>query len=181
MPPFRAYSLPIAIRQTAATAANAVPWAMLLPSTARRAIVMRRLIANVMFDGTAAASQSAYQLKRFRSTTPSGGTALTPIPHNLLDKGATGVSNASVVTASFLDTGLTVAGIAVDGPIMSLGGARQVSSTAFYDIAFETLETGASGRALTIDPGDGLCLALGVVAVVGDGIQGWVSWDEAIV
>src|SRR5215831_6121367 len=147
MPPFRAYSLPIAIRQTAATAANAVPWAMLLPSTARRAIVMRRLIANVMFDGTAAASQSAYQLKRFRSTTPSGGTALTPIPHNLLDKGATGVSNASVVTASFLDTGLTV----------------------------------ASGRALTIDPGDGLCLALGVVAVVGDGIQGWVSWDEAIV
>jgi|SRR5262245_7549336 len=178
MPNIRAFSAPIALRQTATTAANAVPWAMLLPTTAKRPITLRRFLANLSFDGTAAASTSQYQLKRFRSTTPSGGTALTPQAHNKTDFGPGAVAIPSLVAVSFLDTGLTVAGIAVDGPIISMGCARQTSAGGYYDMAWEVTETGASGRAITIDPGDGLAIALGLVAVIGDGIQGMISWDE---
>lgn len=182
----RGFSLPIAVRQTATTAAAAVVWAMLNPLTSKKPLYLRRLFVNVMFDGTPAASQSQYLVKRFRGTTIIDGTALTPQSHNRLDKGALGVNQVSAVTAAFLDTGLTLAGITFDGagivgaPAV-FGNARQVAAGAQYAMDYDAMDSGSgfSGRgAFCLDIGDGVALVLGQTAVVGDGIQGYASWDE---
>lgn len=182
----RGYQLPIAVAQSATTAAPGVVWSMLNPTTSKRPVYIRRVAVNAMFTGTAAATFSQYLLKRFRSTTPAGGTAMVPVPLNRLDKGAAGVNQVSAVVSQFLDTGLTVAGIAFDGVLLdgaaaAFGAPRQLGACAQYVCEYDSMEGGSgfSGRgALCLDPGDGLALVLGVVAVVGDGIDGFISWDE---
>lgn len=177
MPFRRRYYLPIAVRQTAATASTAVVWEILNPPSSLRRVHLRRLFVNVMFDGTSAASQSQYQLSRFRSTTPAAGSAQTVVKQIVSD--AT-VGKDSVVTSRFLDTGLTVAGIAVDAPGASFGAPRTQGASCQYNMdypAAEAVGDTLKGQ-LVLEPGDGLALVLGVAAVIGDGIQGWVEWDE---
>lgn len=172
MPQIRGYQLPIAVRQTAATAAAACVWAMRNLGIPNRPIALRRLAVNVMFDGTPAASQSQYQLARFRTVTPSLGTALTVVKQNTDDA-------ASVVTdARFLDTGLTIAGVAFDTAAMSMGAPRQVGAGCQYVREWPGIMDGQGSGAFIIKPTDGLCILLGATAVIGDGIQGAIEWDE---
>lgn len=169
----RGYQLPIFIRQTAASIAGVVVWSMrnLGPGTQRRPLYLRRFQVNVMFDGTPAASQAQYQLKRFRTATPTAGTAVTVVKQNT-DDGATVVTDAR-----FLDTGLTVAGVVSDAPIMTMGGPRALGST-WYGREWPGMLSAQGSGALIIKPDDGLLIDLGQAAVIGDGIQGWMEWDE---
>src|SRR3990167_1796754 len=97
-PPAGGYLLPIRVRQTAATASGTV-WSM-RALTAGKKVYVRRIVVNCMFDGTAAASTSQYNLLRFRTATPTAGTALTVVKRDTADP-------TSIVTdARFLDTGL---------------------------------------------------------------------------
>jgi hypothetical protein len=170
----RGYNLPIAIRQTAASAADSVVWSMrnLGPGKSRRAIAIRRISVNVMFDGVAAASQSQYKLCRFRDATPTIGTALTVVKQNTDD------TDSIVTDARFLDTGLTVAGVTFDAAMQIMGAPRQVGACAQYVREWPGIMSGQGSGALIIKPDDGLCLRLGVAAVIGDGIQGFIEWDE---
>lgn len=183
MPTIRSYTLPIQVRQTATTAAGALVWAMRNLGVPGRVIYLRRLAVNVLFDGTGAASQSSYQPVRFRGATPTGGVALTPFKPNFED--AT-LGAASVVTdARVLDTGLTVAGVTFDGgatqiPAASFGCQRGSGPSAQYLLDYPGYDaTGFNCREpVRLKLGDGLALALGQVAVIGDGIQGLIEWDE---
>lgn len=183
MPVIRSYMLPIQVRQTATTAANSMVWAMRNLGTPGRVLYLRRLSVNVMFDGTSAASQSSYQPVRFRGATPSGGTPITVAKTNFEDAS---LGAASVVTsAQFLDTGLAVAGVTFDGgatpvPAASFGVQRGTGPSCGYLWDYPGYDSvGFNGREpFRIKNQDGLALILGATAVIGDGIQGWVEWDE---
>lgn len=167
----RNFKLPIAIRQTAATAAASVVWAM--RNLGGRVIAVRRVGVNAMFDGTAAASSSQYQLARFRTATPTAGAALTVVKANT-DDGATTVTDARV-----LDTGLTPGAMTFDAAMCSMGAPRQVGACAQYVWEWSPGDPQApAARPLLIKPQDGLCILVGVTAVIGDGLQGMIEWDE---
>lgn len=167
----RSYMLPIAVRQTAATVAGKAVWAMRSLGIAPRTIYIRRILVNIMFDGTPAGSQAQYQLVRFRGATHTGGSALTVIQKNV-DDAATAVTDAR-----FLDTGLTDAGVTYDAMIASFGGTRQNAASNQYPIDWPG-HAMPDARPLMIKDRDGLALLLGVAAVIGDGIQGFIEWDE---
>lgn len=174
MPNIRGYRLPIALRQTAASVANSVVWAMRNLGIPNRPVWLRRLQVNASFDGTAAASTSEYQLQRFRTATPSGGAALTVVKHNTDD-------GASVITyAEVLDTGLTVAGVDFDTSGLAIGAPRQVGASSQFDFEWEGLAAGGANSGMFIvKPTDGICLRLGVAAVIGDALRGYIYWEEA--
>lgn len=182
MPIIRSYTLPVQVRQTAATAASTIVWSMRNLSVTPRTIFIRRIFVNVMFDGTPAASQSSYQPIRFRGATPTGGNALTVFKNNFDDSTA---GAASVVTdARFVDTGLTIAGVTFDGasavPSASFGCQRANATSQQYVMDWPGYDAvGFNGREpFRIKSQDGLAFMLGNTAVIGDGIQGWVEWDE---
>lgn len=175
----RGYNLPILIRQTATTAANAVVWAVFNPAGSRRTLYLRRITGNALCDVVAAvATQSNYGIRRFRSATPSGGSALTPVPHHSGDLSPSGAAIVSVASARQLDTGLTVAGIVTDPPFAQFGCPRAPGASGYFDFSWYPIDTGEGRDAFSVVQGDGVAITLDLVAVVGDGIQGTVVWDE---
>lgn len=159
----RAYALPVSVRQTGATAAASVVWAA--RNTSTRVVYVPRVVVVAQFDGTAAASTSRYELRRFRTATPTGGAALTVAS---LRGGAVtpGIGDARV-----LDTGLTLGAATKDEPLATVGAARQVASSA--PLIFRP-ESGP----LELLPDDGLWIELGVTAVIGDSLTGCVEFYE---
>jgi hypothetical protein len=129
-------------------------------------VYLREFNLTAAFDGTAAASSSWYDLERFRTATPTGGTTLAA-------QSLRGVPTASLGAAltdiRFLDTGLTKGAATNDEPWFSMGCPR-----------------GATGGSVPYDwcgsfeivPGDGIWIALGVVAVIGDSIAGNMVFEE---
>lgn len=165
----RGYTLPLFIRQTSTN--GGVVWAM--RNLGQKAIYVRRIMVNVLFDGTTTPSQSQYQLSRFRTATPTAGTAQTVIKRNTS-------SAASVVTdARFSDLGLTQGGMVIDTPMLSMGAPRTPGACAQYLYDWPAFLTDTTREPMIVPALDGLCLVLGVVAVIGDGIQGLIEWDEA--
>jgi hypothetical protein len=168
----RSFSLPVNILQSAATAAASLVWAM-RNTDPYRAAYIRRAVLNVMFNGTAAATSSAYQFVRFRTATPTTGTALVPIPVN--GQGASPAIASIVGDARFLDTGLAIVGVTFDASFGSMGNPRSVTGTVTqYPRDFGD----GQDDLFVLPPGDGLGIILGATAVVGDGIQGHVDWYE---
>lgn len=170
-PPAGAYSLAVNVRQTAATAANAVVWAM--RNGATKTVVIRRIKLAQVFDGTAAAATTVrYTIQRFTAANPTAGTAIT------VGKRQTSSPATTVQDARFLDTGLTTAGITFDGiDLMILGVPVSVTGTLVaHDIAtggdlsyFSNFELAAS---------EGLCIRLSTAAVAGAGLYGGIVFDE---
>jgi len=113
------------------------------------------------FNGTAAASSSIYNLIRFRTATPTGGAALTPIL--LSGAGTVGIGDARVDEA-----GLTVTSVTFDTPWAQVGHPRQHGAVPYYQ----------HNVALELPTGDGLGIRLGALAVAGDSITGWVTFEE---
>lgn len=171
MATIRGYMLPIAFRQSAATAADSTIWAM-RNLGANRTLYIRRLVLAVSFDGTAAATTSQYEVRRFRDATPTGGTALAVVKKNTTE-------TASAVTdARFVDTGLTVAGVTFDAPSITAGAPRQVAAVGQFVHEWPGMAAGQSSGAFIVTGLDGLCIRNGVTAVVGDAVRGWIEWDE---
>lgn len=171
MPMLRGYMLPIAVVQSAATASPATVWAM-RNTSARRLVYLRQAVVNVMFTGTAAATMSQYQFVRFRTATPTGGSALTVFESNATDPSA-----STVTDARFVDTGLTVAGMTFDAPLAYAGAPRQLGASAQYVFDWEPA-IASEPSPVVLAPGEGLCIQLGVAAVIGDSIMGYVEWNE---
>lgn len=166
------YMLPVFVRHTTAAAANSLVWAMRNLGT--RSLYLTRVSLVASFSGTAAASHSRAALLRFRSATPTGGTAMTVVKMNTAD-------GASAVTdARFLDTGLTVTGVTFDTSFLDLSCQRQVSASGVYSWSDADRLDGlrATRGKMIIAPNDGLGLRLVNAAVIGDCYAGGIAWVE---
>jgi len=169
-PPVGSYILPVNIRQTAATAANATVWAM--RNGATRTVFIREINLSLGFDGTAAATTTCrYGFQRFTAATPTAGTALTAIKR----RAAYDVS--TIADARFVDTGLTTTSVVFETDFAVIGLPISVTSVnRSVCITFE----GAGERydSFELAPNAGLAIRLNVAAVIGLSLNGFISWDE---
>jgi hypothetical protein len=155
-------------RLTAAVAAGSLIWA--LRYNGANKLRLRAFRALASFDGTAAASTSEFQFVRISAANTTGGTAITPQV----------VSTTMVlptVDARFnYAAALGVVGVTIDADYFAEWGVqRQVSANNNLD----------SPRAYTypdavidLAAGEGIAIRLGVVAVIGDGLGGFLQFDE---
>lgn len=159
------YSLPLEIRQTAASASGATVWTMRNPSGSAKNVFIERIFAIVAFSGTkpVATSLLGYDICRFSTATPTGGTALSVIKRDNLDA-------TSVVTdARFLDTGLTTTSVVFEG-------AAETIAIASTDGMSSTLTLDQIG--LKLAAGEGLAFRLTTTAIIGLCLSGGVVWSE---
>lgn len=164
----------ILIRQSAATAAASNVWQMFNPATSGVIYRIRAMRVVMVFDGTAVAGNGRnYTFSKTRGVAPSSGTAVVPTKKRSGD-------SASTADVRFLDTGLTVTGNTTNGdPVIRIN--TTISVTGIYQL-FEYPRESSLRRLtspLELRPGEGLGLYItGNAAVVGQGMCGYVEWDE---
>lgn len=171
-PPTGAYIANINVRQSAATAANSTIWTMRNVS-GPATVYIRHIRLMVSFDGTAAATTTLrYDLMRFDTATPTGGTAVTVV------KKRSTYGTSVVSDVRFLDTGLTTTGVNFGAAFHTVGLAASVTN----GIMEEDLDYATSieryNAPFELASGEGLAIRLNVAAVVGLSIRGSVTWDE---
>jgi hypothetical protein len=163
-----AYTIPIGIRQTSAAAADQTVWSA--RNLSAKTILCKRIYVACAFDGTAAPSTSRYHFARFRTATPTAGATVAPI--GLRARGeivapfAIGLTDARV-----LDTGLTVTSVTFDTPFAFAACPRGLTGTGVTFVF-------APCTPLDLAPNDGLCIRVGVTAVIGDSLTGWAEFEE---
>jgi hypothetical protein len=169
--PNGSYMLPINMgRLTAAVAANSLIWSM-RNITPARTVKIRRILCNVSFDGTAAATTALYDWVRYTTATPTGGTVLSVI------KKRTGLPTSSVTDArQNAAAALGVTSVVFETSFFSINNQRQLSAGKTADLRFEV--SGQDYDNFELATGEGLGIRLNQVAVIGDSISGGVSWDE---
>jgi hypothetical protein len=158
------YVVPVSIRQSANTAANATVWAMRVDPGASKSVFIERIYLSASFDAGTPIGRALlrYSIGGFGSATPTGGTSLSVIS---LDS----ANPASVVTdARLLDTGLTTSGVNFQSPAFGVGVPACDGSVVPFDF------TGA----IRLQPGQGLYIRLFTAAVIGLGLNGYVQWKE---
>jgi hypothetical protein len=112
----------IVVRQSAATAAGAVVWG-LRNSSGTRTINVLRILFNLGFDGTGAATLMRYEfLKATGVTSFTGGAAVTPSIFK------TALTQAVGADPRVLNTGLTLTGATFGGPLYTVGWGRLTPS-----------------------------------------------------
>lgn len=169
-PPVGVYLLPVNVRQTAATAANSVVWAM--RNGASRTLTVKQINVTVDFDGTLAAlTTPRYGVQRFTIAAPTGGTALVPI------KKRSTYSASTVADARFLDTGLTLGAMVFETDAMVFGVTASVTGGNSLR-PFDFTVSGERHSGFELAPNEGLCIRLNTAAVIGVSLTGFVGWDE---
>lgn len=161
------YTAPIFMRYTGTTAADSTVWALRVGASVP--INVRRIVLFSTFDGTGAASTARHQIRRFRTATPSGGSAVVAVP-KLVSSGASSVADIRQDTTG---AALTVTSVTFDDPIAVVGalGRGATGGSAVVNIDF-------SASPIVLDVNDGICIRNSVTAVVGDGIAGFIEWEE---
>ncbi len=166
--PVGVYMLPINLgRLTAIIAANSAIWTM--RNTDTKTIRILDIEIHSAFDGTAVSTSALYNIVRFNTATPTGGTAMTVI------KASNDFSNSAITDARYNPAAaLTVTSVVFETPLAGISNPRQVNSTSYIhlkgnEIVYNTFELAS---------GEGLAIRLGVDSVVGDVISGYVRWME---
>ena len=159
------YSVGVYIRQTAASAAGTMIFAMRNDPNSTANVYIDSINFVLSFDSGTPLGRSTqvYNIIRFFSATPTGGS--TPTVANLL----TGQAVTNVTDVRFLDTGLTTTGVTTGAPFTKLAIPASDGATNSYerqDIPF------------VLVPGEGLCITLATAAVVGQSIAGEITWTE---
>lgn len=160
------YMAPINIRFTGTTAAGSTVWA--LRASAGATIFIRRIVLFTSFDGTAAASTSRQEVRRFSGATPTGGTAITAIPKDEDD----GASTVADIRQDLAGGALTVAGVSFQDPMLTSSCPRGTTGS------ISVLNLDFAAAPIKIDPSDGICIQNNVIAVIGDAIAGFIEWEE---
>ena len=157
------FSLPIEIRHTAIESGGEVVWAMRLQASPSHIAKILKLYVNVSFDGSAATSTSAWQVEKFNTAAYTGGTAIT------VAKKEEAQPATDVTDARFLDTGLTVGSAAVLAVYAHIGIPRSATAQAvpFILTNFANLQ-----------PGEGIQISVDNATVIGDGLTGYIEWQE---
>ncbi len=164
-PTFTYYSAPVNIRQTAATAANSTVWAIRNAVASTLSVYVETIYLLMSFDTATPITRSLqrYQIQRFSTATPTGGTSISIAAMDSADPAT------NVTDARFLDTGLTTTSVVFDNPIAIIGCPATDATTTQYT----RVNVG-----IRLAPGEGLCIRLTVAAVVGQGLTGEVVWSE---
>jgi hypothetical protein len=159
------YSAPVNVRQTAATAANATIWAMRNSATSTITVFIEKIELLLAFDSGTPITRSTqkYDLIRFSTATPTGGTAIT------VAQMYSGDTGTQVTDARFLDTGLTTTSMVFNAPFATIGCPATDATTTKYQR--DTI-------ALMLGVGEGFCIRLNNAAVVGQSITGEIVWSE---
>jgi len=157
------FSAAINVRQTGTTSADEPVWAARHSATSTKLITITKIYCAVSFDGTAAASTSRYSIERFQAATHTGGTAITAAL-----KGS-GQAATQMTDIRFLDTGLTDTSVTLLGEFAIIGCPRGATG---QSVPFVLM------RPIVLNPGEGLQITLQAAAVIGDGLGGYVEWDE---
>ena len=168
---------PVVVRQSAATAAGAVVWA-LWNSTGGKLVTVTSLDLWMYFDGTAAATLMKYEMVKYTGVTGfANGAIVTPLHKR------SSLSGALVSAARVLDTGVTLSGGTAQSPIQ-LGAQGRVTqtTTAFATNRYNPLvadERGVlNGMAIELATGEALALRQVVASVIGDNLVGYVEVTE---
>lgn len=157
------FSLPIKIDHSAAESGNEVVWAMRLKTDASHIVKLLKIFISVSHDPTTgAATTSAWAVEKFNAATYTSGTAITPAKK---DEGQTATD---VSDARFLDTGLTDPGVAILANYGYIGIPRGPGQAIPFILT----------NFANLQPGEGLHIAVDSATVIGDGLIGYVEWQE---
>lgn len=159
------YSAPVNIRQTAATAANATVWSMRNAAASTKTIYIERIMLMTAFDAATPITRALqrYDVVRFTTATPTAGTAITVIA---MDSSS---AATQVTDVRFLDTGLTTTSVVFGTAITTISCPATDATTNNFV---------RSGIPIKLLAGEGLCLRLNVVAVIGQSMVGEIVWSE---
>ena len=158
------YSLPIKIRQSATTGSGATVFSMRNGASSTVTIYVERIALNVNFDAlTPVSSLQGYDLVRFSTATPTGGTSISVAQMYSGDVGT------QISDARFLDTGLTTTGVVFNPPFCTIGVAASNGVTVPFS---------REGVVLILGVGEGFCIRLNGAALVGQSITGEIVWSE---
>jgi hypothetical protein len=157
------YTGTVFIRQSAATAAGAVVWAMRNPVGSGKTIFIERIYLNGDFNATTPVGRVllSYALRRFTGADPTGGTLLTP------GKNDTDDVDSVVTVMRQLDTGLGGAMVLETGHVGLIG----FPSFGTFGSPYVRNET-----SIKLKPGEGLAIALNAAAIVGQELSGEITW-----
>ena len=167
------FRAPVKIRHTGTTAAGEPVWAMSLKDASDRIVHVTRVYLMISFDGTAATSTSAWVLERFDTAIMTGGVSMTP---TAVSSGA-GAAHVADVRDILAGTGLTDTGVANLEELAIFGIPRTpTGQAAIFDMKDVCYLRNLGGD---LD-GEGLSITLDDTAVVGDGLRGYVEWEEFV-
>jgi len=162
---------PIKIRHTGTTAAGEPVWAMRLKDDSSRYVQITRVYIVASFDGTAAATTSAWVLERYDTATMTGGVAITPSGYSS-SVPATHVTDVRDILAG---TGLTDTSVVNLEELAIIGCPRGATGgSVLWDIKDLCTLRNAHGA----KNGEGLSVTLDDTAVIGDGLRGFIEWTE---
>jgi len=162
--PWNSYLLPIDVRHSLAALADTSVWVMHNASSSRRYFLLRFFLV-ITFDGIGVNLNTVrYKIQRYSGATPGGGVTVVPVP---------GSANApgSEVAAQQAPGGVALNGavftteMKVFGLPVSLTGVSQV-----YDMVFV--------HPPELRPGEGVAIRLTTAAIAGQGLSGFVEWEE---
>lgn len=159
------YSLPINIRQSAATGSGATVFAMRNSATSTIVVYIERLTLLMGFDAITPATRSTqrYDLVRFSTATPTGGTTLSP------QQSWSGDSSSQVTDARVLDTGLTTTSVVFNPAFATIGCPASDGTTSHY--VREAIP-------VMLGVGEGFCIKLNGAASIGQSLMGEIVWGE---
>lgn len=169
--PTGTYMAPVSMRFTGTTASGSSVWS--IRAGASLSVYIRRIFLAAAFDGTAAATSAFYELHRFGTATPSGGTAGTVIKKDNLYGGSTLADFRQSATGG----ALTVTSVVFETALASLVNPRGATGgSCVMNVDFTT--SPESRPFLVLAPNEGLAIQIAATAVVGDGLAGFIEWDE---
>jgi hypothetical protein len=147
-------------------------WAM--RNGATLSMYIRRIHLFASFAGTVAATTALYELMRFNTATPSGGSAyLNPI------KKRNTYGASTLADARYINSGtspLTVTSVVFESPFASLACPRQLAASNVLLLDYTACKP---SDILVLAPNEGLAISIPASAVVGDSISGVIEWEEA--
>lgn len=117
------------------------------------------------FTGTAAASRSVFEIGRFTTATPTGGTALTPV------KLRTSYGTSSVGDMRFAPGGLTTTNVVFESPVALIPIANQLTWNLLFDL-------NASVAGFELATNEGFYIRANTAIVSGAALHGHLLWAE---
>lgn len=164
LPAGSSYIAPISMGRL--TAAFTGPFWALRAGT--KTIRIRHIIFTLTFDGVGSPDTSLMGLYRFSGAAYTGGTVIVPVKKNTTMSASTVADCRQIASAALGSAGVTVESY----PFLATANQRDKGAT-----TTESHEFGFSDS-LVLNPGEGLVIINNIVSVIGDGIAGFIEFDE---
>jgi hypothetical protein len=168
-----AYVANISLRHTAADAAGSMVWAFRNPSSIRT-VYLRKIMAQLTFDGTAAAATGiGYEFVRFTTADPTTGTTVPRVKR--FGTTASVILDANIQQKSGI---LTMTGIlAIEIFHVVRLSVSVTSGVININLPYEASGLSKERMEFTSDQGFGIRVGP-VAAIIGQTLSGSVHWDE---